>query len=67
MGRKRQGHESKKTCEQCHERITQSRAFSDYRRGIKVYLCPMCAKRRGLRIKHAYLRKNQNFRSKQTR
>ena len=57
MGRKRKGSDIKRTCEFCHERVSSSRAFSDYRRGLKIYLCPMCAKRRKIRVKHAFKRK----------
>jgi len=57
MGRKRRGKDSKKVCESCHERVSSGRAFSDYRKGFKIYLCPMCAKRRGIKVRHAYMRK----------
>ncbi|NHJ33060.1 MAG: hypothetical protein FK732_09360 [Asgard group archaeon] len=59
MGRKRRGHDIKRTCEKCHERVSKARAFSDYRRGFKVYLCPMCAKRKGIKLRHAYIRTPQ--------
>jgi len=57
MSRKRRGTDVKRTCEFCHERVTAARAFSDYKKGFKIYLCPNCAKRRGIRIKHAFIRK----------
>ncbi len=59
MGRKRKGRDVKRVCEICHERIPASRAFSDYKKGVKIYLCPTCAKRRGINVKHAYLRKRR--------
>jgi sulfur relay (sulfurtransferase) complex TusBCD TusD component (DsrE family) len=59
MARKRKGHDIKRTCEFCHERVTAARAFSDYKKGFKIYMCPNCAKRRGIRIKHAFIRKPQ--------
>ncbi|HEX33030.1 MAG TPA: hypothetical protein ENG01_01285 [Candidatus Aenigmarchaeota archaeon] len=62
MSRKRKGRDSYKICEYCHERVPSYKAFSTYRRGIKIYLCPDCAKRRGIRVKHAYQQGKPRFR-----